>query len=222
MTFILSIETSTPLCSVALHESGNLLGSQQYLIPNGHSTLLPGIIDQVLVNCHVSKEDLSAIAVSAGPGSYTGLRIGAATAKGLCLGLQIPLISVSCLDTMFESSRNLLAGALICPMIDARRMEVYCYLRESSGNLIWETSPLIVDENTFRAYSGQQLVLLGTGAQKFREILPPTIRILEDMYPEATFMGKLAFEKFKKANFEDLAYFEPDYLKEFRTNIPIR
>lgn len=221
MTVILSIETSTPLCSVALHESGNLLGSQHYLIPNGHSTLLPGIIDQLLLNCGIAKNDLTAVAVSAGPGSYTGLRIGAATAKGLCMGLQIPLISISCLDSMFESTRNFLEGALICPMIDARRMEVYCYLRKASGDLVWETSPLVVDENTFSLFSDQQVVLLGTGAQKFRGILP-TIRIVEGVYPEASFMGKLAFEKFQHSDFEDLAYFEPDYLKEFRTNIPIK
>lgn len=220
MSIILSIETSTKVCSVAIHQAGELLGQMSLHLQKSHSSLLPSIIDQLIENCELTIEDLDAVAISEGPGSYTGLRIGTATAKGLSFSRGIPIIAINSLDTMIEQV-DLVNNpdALFCPMIDARRMEVYCKLIYGSEEIVWETAPLVVDEGTFETYRDRRIFLFGNGSGKFRDLLSADhFRFIQGIYPGASFMGRLSFAKFEKSDFEDLAYFEPEYLKEYRTN----
>jgi tRNA threonylcarbamoyladenosine biosynthesis protein TsaB len=216
---ILSIETSTKACSVALHDNGQLVGLQYYFIQKSHSGLLPAVIKELLLNSNVEMKDLVAIAVSAGPGSYTGLRIGSSVAKGLAFTLDVPLISVSSLDTMISQVQPYLKeDYYLCPMIDARRMEVYCKLVSGVGEILWDTSPLIVDEITFTDFSEKELYLFGDGSVKFKDLLAKQgVKFLDDITPSSKYMGQIAFEKFTTNSFENLAYYEPDYLKEFQT-----
>lgn len=216
---ILSIETSTPVCSIALHNEGKLLAHQAYHSDKSHSVLLPTIIGEVLDNALVKMKDLKAIAISAGPGSYTGLRIGLSSTKGLCFASDIPLISVGTLDTLIAQAKNWIpTEALICPMIDARRMEVYTKLVKATGEQLWELQPLILEEDTFQEYADRAIYIFGSGAAKCRDFLKHmNLMIVGDIHPDAAFTGKIAWEKFQKQQFEDLAYYEPNYLKEFQT-----
>lgn len=222
MSIILSLDSSTKVCSAAIHENGELIGQQVYHLQKSHSNLLPIIIQQLVENCELQMKDLKAIALSAGPGSYTGLRIGTAAAKGLCYSLKLPLIAIDTLDTMIAQIKPyVLPGDLILPMIDARRMEVYIKAVTSEEELLWNTKPLIVDETTFDEFKGRQLWLLGNGAAKLKEFFSGSrYKFISDIHPSAAAMGTLAEDKFENEQFEDIAYFEPDYLKEYRTNVP--
>ncbi|MEQ8472733.1 MAG: tRNA (adenosine(37)-N6)-threonylcarbamoyltransferase complex dimerization subunit type 1 TsaB [Marinoscillum sp.] len=218
MALILSLDTSTKVCSVAVHDDGELIGQQSYHLQKSHSSLLPLIIEQVMDNCEFKLSQLAAIALSAGPGSYTGLRIGTATAKGLTYALNIPLIALDSLDTMIEQIRPIVdVGSILCPMIDARRMEVYCKLVEQHE--IWPTAPLVVEADTFDEIKDGPLIFFGNGSDKLKALFP-NVRYVPDVHPSAAHMGRMAFDKFKESDFEDIAYFEPDYLKEYRTNVP--
>lgn len=219
MSIILSIETATPVCSVALHKEGKLMGVSELLLEKSHSSMLTVIIDQLLLNCGVGRSKLKAIAVSKGPGSYTGLRIGTATAKGLCFGLNIPLIGVNTLMGMADMVRPFYNDQhLFCPMIDARRMEVYCLLITGKQEVIMETVSLVVEENSFQEwFSKGQVFFFGDGSSKCRTLLThANARFLEDIRPSASSLGNLAWGSYKEGIFEDLAYFEPFYLKEFK------
>lgn len=221
MALVLSVETSTQVCSVALHQDGDLIGSQHYAMQNAHSSLIPAIIDQLLKNCGYSLDKLEAVCISSGPGSYTGLRIGLAAAKGVAFSLEIPIISISSLDLLFEQANNIIEADYYCPMIDARRMEVYCYLKSQAGDRIWDTQALIITESTFTPFPNKRIALFGSGAPKLGELLTsPNIKIFSDFHPVASAMGRLAHRKFIRQQFEDLVYFEPNYLKDFRTNLP--
>ena len=223
MALILSIDTSTRVCSIAIHQDGEEIGHQVYHLQKSHSSLLPIIVKQLAENVDFQLSNLNAISVSAGPGSYTGLRIGTSAAKGLCFGLGIPLISIDSLDSMFEAVRySVSEDSLVCPMIDARRMEVFCNLRSIGGELVWESQPLILNENTFEEFSDNQIFLVGDGAEKCYDLYQNHrhIKIIPGVYPNAFAVGKLAEAKFQENKFEDLAYFEPDYLKEYRTITP--
>ena len=219
---ILSLETSTPVCSIALHRQGVLLGSQSYHLDKSHSSLLPGILGELVGNCGVQLRDLSAFAVSAGPGSYTGLRIGLSTAKGVCYAMGIPLLSVGTLDTLVQQAIDWLPeGALIAPMLDARRMEVYTKLLSTEGEELWPLQALILEEDSYQDFDDQELYLVGNGASKCNGFLThPRLHILAQVHPSAASMGSIAWEKFQKFEFEDLAYYEPNYLKAFQTKPP--
>ena len=219
---ILSLETSTPVCSVALHQQGKVLGSQSYYLDKSHSSLLPGILKELTVNCGFELKDLDAFAISSGPGSYTGLRIGLSTAKGMCYALGIPLLSVGTLETLEEQARPWVSeGALIAPMLDARRMEVYMKLVERGGLEHWPLQALILEETTFGTFADRELFLVGNGAGKCEGFLThPKLRILGDLSPSAEAMGSLAWDKMQASETEDLAYFEPNYLKAFQTKPP--
>ncbi|NQW27100.1 MAG: tRNA (adenosine(37)-N6)-threonylcarbamoyltransferase complex dimerization subunit type 1 TsaB [Flammeovirgaceae bacterium] len=216
---ILSIETSTPICSIALHDEGLLIAEQLYNLPKSHAILMPEIIKQLLENVKVDKKALKAIAVSNGPGSYTGLRIGAATAKGLCNGLGIPLVSISSLDIMIAEMRIFVGkSTYLAPMIDARRMEVYTKLVDQSGQEIKETQAVVLSPDLFSVYDQYPLMLMGDGAIKCQEYLThPAMTIVEGISPKAQYMGILALIKFENNDFEDVSDFEPNYLKEFYT-----
>ena len=223
MALILAIDTSTKVCSIALHQGGLEIGHQTYHLQKSHSSLLPVIIKQLLENTDFAFSDLDAVAVSAGPGSYTGLRIGTSTAKGLCFGLDIPLLAVDSLDSMYELVKPTVEPTTyICPMIDARRMEVFCNLRDAAGVHVWESQPLILEQSSFDAFDQCQLLFIGDGAAKCEDFFShkTNIRFQPLVYPNAYAVGQLLEDKFQTQQFEDLAYFEPDYLKEYRTNLP--
>ena len=218
MAIILAIETSTKNCSVALFDSSRILAikesdKQQYV----HSEKLTLFIQEVIDMANISLNDLDAIAISKGPGSYTGLRIGTSTAKGLCYALDIPLISVSTLKSMaFGMSKNHLAK-IYCPMIDARRDEVFAALFDANNKELRPVQADIVDKNTYQIFLNQKVLFFGDGALKCKEIIldENAIFIDQNIYPTAKDLGEIAEIKYQNEDFEDTAYFEPFYLKDF-------
>jgi tRNA threonylcarbamoyladenosine biosynthesis protein TsaB len=215
MSKILCLETATKNCSVSLSENGQLLVAKELAEGNyTHAENLHVFIQQVMHEANVQMIDLHAIAVSKGPGSYTGLRIGVSAAKGLCYALNIPLIAVDTLAVLAKQIKT--ESGYIIPMIDARRMEVYTTIFDHQWQNISETKALIVAEDHFSNLN-QDLYFIGDGAPKCQEILKaknfhfdPSI-----LYPSAKDMVSLAYQKFMTMDFEDVAYFEPYYLKEF-------
>jgi tRNA threonylcarbamoyladenosine biosynthesis protein TsaB len=228
LSLILNIETATTVCSVALAKDGQLLGVKESNTKNSHSSVLILFIDEVIKKADVSLPDIDAVAVSEGPGSYTGLRIGVAAAKGLCYALEKPLIGVRTLQAMANgmSHRNSIVNplhALYCPMIDARRMEVFCAIFDEKGKEIRETRAEIINENSFIQYlERNNIVFAGDGSLKCRSLFDrhPNAVFIEDFQPSAKFMIPLSEENFSKKKFEDLAYFEPYYLKDFIAGKP--
>ncbi len=221
MGLILMIETATEVCSVALSLNGKLLALKESLKGNSHSENIAVFIDDILKENGKLPSELDAVAVSKGPGSYTGLRIGVSSAKGLCFALSIPLISVNTLQSMatgLVNSCQIKDNVLLCPMIDARRMEVYSALYNTKLEMIRGVQADIVDHTTYAEYiQNQKLYFFGNGAEKCREVLGnhPNIKIIENITLSAKNMIALAEEKFAKSEFENVAYFEPFYLKDF-------
>ena len=216
MSLILCIETATKSCSVALAKDGQLIDlreevSEQY----SHSEQLTVFIEQLLQQQGLKVSDLDAIAVSSGPGSYTGLRIGVSTAKGLCYASDIPLISISTLEAMAQLMKDKHPNKQLCPMIDARRMEVYCALFGTDQQTDVEAK--VIDENSFSKDLEQgSLLFFGDGADKCQEVLiHPNAHFELGVYPSAISMIALAHHKYQQQQFEDVAYFVPFYLKEF-------
>jgi len=226
MLSILCIETATTICSVALLCEGSILAEKRSSEKNAHSAIVTLFIEDVLKEAGLEYTDIDAVAVSKGPGSYTGLRIGVSTAKGLCFALDIPLISVNTLHSMSKGMADILSeedsSTLLCPMIDARRMEVYSAVYDIDGNEIRETKAEIIDNNSFSDYLvDRKVVFFGDGAAKCRNIIThPNAVFYDDINPSAKNMASIAKEKFKNKQFEDVAYFEPFYLKEFIAGIP--
>ncbi|WP_430400029.1 tRNA (adenosine(37)-N6)-threonylcarbamoyltransferase complex dimerization subunit type 1 TsaB [Flavobacterium sp.] len=218
MSFILSIETATKNCSIALSKEGKTIALKEIANQNfSHAEKLHVFIEEILTENQITFKDLIALAVSKGPGSYTGLRIGVSSAKGLCYALNIPLISI---DTLTLLARQItVKEGVIVPMIDARRMEVYTAVFNPEFKMIKEVEALIVDENSFSEIESK-VHLVGDGALKFKETLTnDKFKFYEDVvYPSANEMSCLAFEKYKKSDFENVAYFEPYYLKDFVLN----
>jgi tRNA threonylcarbamoyladenosine biosynthesis protein TsaB len=215
MALILSIETSTSVCSAALHQNGELLAAEQTYVPQSAAAQLAVQIDQLFLKSRVRKNQLQAVAVSSGPGSYTGLRIGVATAKGICFGLHLPLITI---DSLSILASGITAKAdLLCPMIDARRMEVYCALLDHSLAFIENMQAKIIDEQSFSELLKTRYILFfGDGAAKCKGVIQsPNAKFLEDAFPLASDMGPLAFQKFKLNAFADSSTSEPNYLKDF-------
>jgi tRNA threonylcarbamoyladenosine biosynthesis protein TsaB len=223
MAYILHLETSTKQCSVALAHKGELLASRILLNDSfSHSEKLHLFISEVLQEAKLKSADLDAVAVSKGPGSYTGLRIGVAAAKGLCFGLDIPLIALNALKILAQASTEQNTDYII-PMMDARRMEVYTAVFDSRRNWVEDTSALVLSRDSFKELLKDKTVLvLGDGAQKFKELNPEINAVFpsEIFYPKAVDMTPLAWEKFNSQAFESLAYFEPFYLKDFQTTPP--
>lgn len=223
MGLILSIETSTKVCSVALQKDANLLGLKELYIDKSHSELLAPLMRDLVKECGFSMNDLNAVAVAKGPGSYTGLRIGVSAAKGLCYALEIPLIGVNTLKAMAAGIKKFnFDNYLLCPMLDARRMEAYCLLMDNQGVEIRETQAVILDEHSFsEELSNNGIIFFGPGADKASGFFNrPGAFHIKNVYPSATGVAQLAYEKFKSKDFEDVAYFEPFYLKEFITRKP--
>jgi tRNA threonylcarbamoyladenosine biosynthesis protein TsaB len=220
---ILSLETSTSVCSVALHNNEKLLAAVEIHKDQSHASKLAPLIDQVLTLADVDRKDLGAVAVTAGPGSYTGLRIGTSTAKGLCMALNIPLVSVGTLEVMAVSLQGtLLPDALLCPMIDARRMEVYCQLFTSSHKQITDVEAKVIDGESFQSeLKNRKIIFFGNGAPKCKTVLiDSNAFFIDDIIPSATALGTLAYKKYQQGKMENLVTFEPFYLKEFMIKTP--
>lgn len=220
MAYIISIETATPIGSVALHKQGNMVAIRQNEDQKKHGEKITSFIEEVVKEAGITLQQIDAIAVSKGPGSYTGLRIGVSAAKGLCYGLNIPLIAVNTLEGLTASpilKTYKEKDFLFCPMIDARRMEVFCALYDSTGNEIQNTQALIINEDSFSELLNQkQIVFYGNGAAKCKEIIKhPNAIFVDNVIASANAVGEIAYQKYKLQKFEDMAYFEPFYLKEF-------
>ena len=224
MGLILSIETSTTVCSVAITNGSNTVATQKLFLEKSHSNLLTIIIQNTLDQCSIGAEELDAIAVSEGPGSYTGLRIGVSTAKGLCYTLEKPLISIRTLEAMaYEVNKFNSEEALLVPMLDARRMEVYTATYDSGMELLSKTNAKILDDSSFAETLKENRVLFfGDGSDKFKPLVESqkNIRFIPEITPSAWAVGQLASQKLLSKDFEDVAYFEPFYLKEFRATVP--
>jgi tRNA threonylcarbamoyladenosine biosynthesis protein TsaB len=228
LSIILHIESSTLTCSVAISNNGQLLALKESHDPSyTHSEKLIVHADEAIRSAALRPSELSAICVSKGPGSYTGLRIGVSAAKGLCYGLGIPLLSVGSLESMAHwANENLkvkLTGvSFLCPMIDARRMEVYTQLLDASLSPIKGVSAEIIDEQSFSAELDRgKVVFFGDGAQKCKETIQhPNAVFLDGFNPSACGMIALAEAKFAAGQLEDVAYFEPFYLKDFVAGMP--
>lgn len=216
---ILLLETATSSCSVALSENGKIIAVKEANERNIHASHITLFIEELMVKTGKRYSDLSAVAVSKGPGSYTGLRIGVSTAKGLCYALDIPLLGIDTLQAMVSgmlSQNDIQDTDLLIPMIDARRMEVYTGIFKKDLNVLQPVSAKIVDITSFEQFKGKNLILFGDGAGKFRELFSDqsNISILE-FTNSARDLNCLAYRKFSNGETENVAYFEPFYLKDF-------
>jgi len=215
MATILCLETATTNCSIALSVNGSVIvlqedNDKQY----SHAERLHVYIDEVLQKANINKNDLDAIAVSKGPGSYTGLRIGASAAKGLCYALDIPLISVPTLNVLAEQVED---EAIIIPLLDARRMEVYSAVFSSEKKQLRETRAEILSTESFSSFLAQgKTIFIGNGVAKFQAICAhENAEFRTNITPSSNNMAQIAFKKYQNDAFEDVAYFEPYYLKDF-------
>lgn len=216
MAYILNIETSTTNCSVSLAKDGkNVLILEDNSENYSHAERLHVFIQELFEKTGVSKSELAAVAVSKGPGSYTGLRIGVSTAKGICYALNIPLIAVSTLKVLAVQVEN--SDGSIIPMLDARRMEVYSTVLDSDLNEVREIQAEVLDENSFSNYLNRGPVcFIGNGVEKTKKIIKhANAHFIEGKMPSAREMSALSFKAYKIGNTEDVAYFEPYYLKDF-------
>ncbi|MBQ0061722.1 MAG: tRNA (adenosine(37)-N6)-threonylcarbamoyltransferase complex dimerization subunit type 1 TsaB [Bacteroidaceae bacterium] len=225
MSCILHIETSTEVCSVAVSEDGHCIYHKEEMKGPSHAVSLGVFVDEAMSFADSHAIPLDAVAVSCGPGSYTGLRIGVSMAKGICYGMDLKLIALPTLQVLCVPvllHRELPEDALLCPMIDARRMEVYAAIYTRGLKTVRETSADIVDENSYLEYLEKHPVyFFGNGAAKCKEkITHPNAHFLDDVYPLAKNMFPLAEKAVAMDQYEDVAYFEPYYLKEFVASKP--
>jgi tRNA threonylcarbamoyladenosine biosynthesis protein TsaB len=217
LALILNIETATTMCSVSIGKDGKLVALKELNGDYTHAENLTLFIEAVVKQAGIKLSDLDAIAISKGPGSYTGLRIGVSTAKGLCYSLDKPLIAINTLEHL-SLALSEGEGILLCPMIDARRMEVYCAVYDSNGNEIIPTAAEIIDENSFADLLKKgKMVFFGDGAAKCKETFSSNSNAIfrDDIYPSAKNMIPLSEKAFNAKQLEDVAYFEPFYLKDF-------
>ncbi len=217
MALILNIETATTMCSVSLGKDGQLLALKELNGDYTHAENLTLFIEDVVQQAGIQLKDIDAVAISKGPGSYTGLRIGVSTAKGLCYSLDKPLIAINTLEHLSRSI-TIQEGTLVCPMIDARRMEVYCAVYDHTGKEMLPTAAEIIDETSFSTLLNEyKMVFIGDGAAKCKETFSsqPNAVFIDDVFPSAKQMISLSETAYQTARFEDVAYFEPFYLKDF-------
>jgi len=224
MSTILQIETATPVCSVAISVDGETVVLKEEKAPNIHASNLTLFIDEAMKTAGIAYADLDAIAVSKGPGSYTGLRIGVSTAKGLCFALDKPLIAINTLKMMANGYllQHSHFGGLVCPMIDARRMEVFTAIFDHQLNEVAHTHAKIVDDKSFvLELQNNYVSFIGDGAEKCKVVIDdPNAHFHLENYNSAAFMSSLAYAAYQANEFEDVAYFEPFYLKDFVFTTP--
>ncbi len=217
MARILNLETATTNCSVSISEGDRIVFLQENnAMEYSHSEQLHIFIKEALQGASLSFSDLDAVAISKGPGSYTGLRIGVSAAKGLCFSLDIPLISISTLESMAQQVAPK-ENTVVIPVLDARRMEVYSAVFDAGHKQIRETRAEIINRDSFQEFTDRNAVyLVGNGAQKCKEVLShPNFHFLPEVMPSAKEMAVLSHTKYEEGHFEDVAYFEPYYLKDF-------
>ncbi|HXB10741.1 MAG TPA: tRNA (adenosine(37)-N6)-threonylcarbamoyltransferase complex dimerization subunit type 1 TsaB [Bacteroidia bacterium] len=225
MALILNIETATSVCSVAISKNGQVIAFEESHESNVHAERLLTFIQNTVNKAGLSLNNMDAIAIGSGPGSYTGLRIGTSTAKGLCYALDKPLIAISTLKAMAQSAQNnsilntQFTLQLFCPMIDARRLEVYTALYDTTGKEVLPVNAKILDETSFSEYlKNHAIAFFGDGMPKMKTIFPapnPNMIFFDDITASANNMATLSEEAFNKKDFADLAYYEPFYLKDF-------
>lgn len=228
MVHLLSIETSTHSFSCALHVDDKVIAHEQSIADQTTASMLAVMIEKLFTETKIKRDQLNAVIVASGPGSYTGLRIGVATAKGICFALNIPLISVETLLLMAyqfqqESSSPSLkekgqgGEVYFCPMLDARRMEVYCTLFDEDLNVVQPTEAKVIDEKSFSDQLNQRIIFFfGEGSDKCKDTIKnPNAKFISGVKPTAPVLGELGYQKFLAADFEDLEHFEPFYLKDF-------
>lgn len=223
MEVLLSLETSTHAFSCALHRDGKLIAFKESVEQQKGASLLAVMVDQMFEETDMQRDGLDGVVVAAGPGSYTGLRIGVATAKGICFALNVPLISVNTLTLMFrqfefQSPVEMSAApALFCPMLDARRMEVYCLVCDREGNVLLPVQAKVIDEGSFaEQLSEQPVYFFGEGADKCKDtIRHPNARFVPGIKPLASTLGVIGFQKYRDNELESSEHFEPLYLKDF-------
>lgn len=225
MACIIHIETATNVCSVAVSQGDELIFYKEETEGPSHARLLGVFVEEAIKYIKGKGLKPDAVAVSSGPGSYTGLRIGVSEAKGLCYGLNIPLIAIETLEIMTHQvikENTFDPSVMFCPMIDARRMEVYDTIFDSNLTKQKETTADIVDENTFDEWlANNRIVFFGNGADKCREVISSANAIfLDNIYPRAKDMIPLALKAYSSKNFVDTAYYEPFYLKDFVATTP--
>ena len=217
---ILSLESSTQICSAAVSVDGKLAWNRENREQMSHSAVLGKYVSEAVLFIQKNNLHLDAVAVSAGPGSYTGLRIGVSLAKGLCFGLNVPLIALPTLKIMATGFAP--SSSLLCPMLDARRMEVYAALYDGNLNEIEPVEAVIINEDSYRDILLQKKVIFfGAGAVKCKYVIrSENAKFITDVYPLAAYMIHEAENAFMRKTFVDAAYFEPFYLKEFQTTVP--
>lgn len=226
MPQILHIETSTPICSAAISNSNGTIAYREYFVDKSHAAILTTLISEVLKEAKTEISKLKAVSISKGPGSYTGLRIGVSTAKGICYAAKKPLISCDTMQTIARMAKDKLsddnANILYIPMIDARRMEVYTAIFNQQLEEIEPVSAKIIDSNSFNNLpENSKLIFCGNGAEKCKDIIQhPDAVFIENIFPSARFMGYQSALKLQNNDFENIAYFEPFYLKDFIATIP--
>ena len=225
---ILCLETATPVCSVALNDTCCTIALRETEGQNAHSEKITNFIREVMETAQIDYKQLDAVAVSKGPGSYTGLRIGVSTAKGICYAADLPLMAIDTLEAMAYGMKAKLGSQigkndLLIPMIDARRMEVYASIFDANLNKVEDTAARIIDENSFEDLrKNHHLWLFGDGAPKLSKLFEnqPNITVIDGFRPSAASMLALAEKALRKQDFVDVAYFEPFYLKDFVAGKP--
>jgi len=232
MALILNIETSTRICSVSISKNGKVLSFRESDDEKSHARLLNIFIKEILDEQQLIFDDFDAIAVSKGPGSYTGLRIGVSTAKGFCYAKDKPLIAINTLQSMAkgitekvkngELDLDGLDSSYLVPMIDARRMEVYSAFFNSEAEFVREVKAEIIEESSYKEIlENKKMIFFGDGSEKIKEtITHPNARFINNINPSSVYMAALSERAFEKKQFEDVAYFEPFYLKDFIASIP--
>ncbi len=225
---ILCLETATPVCSVALNDGCCTIALCETEGQNAHSEKITNFIREVMETANIDYHQLDAVAVSKGPGSYTGLRIGVSTAKGICYAANLPLMAIDTLEAMAYGMKAKLGSQiaendLLIPMIDARRMEVYAAIFDAHMNKINDTAAMVIDENSFEDLRKEhRLWLFGDGAPKLKQVFEnqSNINIVDGFKPSAAYMLPLAEKALREHDFVDVAYFEPFYLKDFIAGKP--
>ncbi len=222
MPLLLNIDTATEIASVCISLDGNSIGYKQNEHQREHASFVHAAIGSLLKETGTDLKDMEAFAVTSGPGSYTGLRVGMATAKGFCYALSKPLIRVNTLEVMtsaaLDSIRDLAKDWLLCPMIDARRMEVFTALYDLNLKVVLPPAPVILDENSFTNYmTDRKVVFFGSGSTKFRFIETNSDSLFLEIDHNAQHLGKVADKLCKQKKFSDISYSEPDYLKDFHS-----
>jgi len=211
---LLYIETSEQICSVCLAKGESVITHKMSEALNSHASLAAVFVEEILKENNIQTKDLSAEVLSAGPGSYTGLRVGASLAKGICYATNIPLIAVSTLKAMVAGAITKQSNILYCPMIDARRMEVYTAVSDTELNLLVNEQSLVLSEETVAIFDFEKIIFFGSGSEKILQI-NPNAKVLNGFRQNATYLITEGLAAFNQNKIADLTYFEPNYIKPF-------